>query len=123
MNHPDAGKFNYLSVLAMATSASMGREKVWGFAVALEGRVADEATVNALPTALREGRIADLPVPGDCDLPRFGERALDQLISRNGRQGGANRAKEFGLYCHGCGSGGLCYGVGVSGRWSARAAP
>ncbi len=36
---------------------------------------------------------------------------------------GEAAALYFGLYCHGCGSGGLCYGVGVSGRWSARAAP
>lgn len=92
----DGGLGSCVAVLAMATPASMGGHKIWGFAVALERRVADESPATALPDASREGRPADGPVPGDCDLPRLGERALGQPISRNSRHGGGNRAEEFG---------------------------
>lgn len=84
----------YVAVLAKATSASRGGDEIWGCAVTLEGRNAGEGPVNALMSALAEGRLADAPLSGTGDLEKLAERALDQLSFRHAREA-ANRTREF----------------------------
>jgi Superfamily II DNA/RNA helicases, SNF2 family len=84
----------YVVVLARAIAASRGGDEIWGAAVTALGHPAGDGPVDALLAALAEGRLEDAPLPTIERLPRFVERAMDQLSLRHTDEQ-ARRLSEF----------------------------
>lgn len=73
----------YVVVLAKAAGAAQGGDEIWGAAVTDKGQSAGEGPANVLLRALAEGQLDDAPLPDIAQLPRFAERALNQLHLRH----------------------------------------
>lgn len=84
----------YVVVLAKAIAASRGGDEIWGSAVQLDGRRADDGPVNALLAALAEGRLEDMPPRAVDRLAPLADRALNQLLHRHSEEQ-ARRDHEF----------------------------
>jgi superfamily II DNA or RNA helicase len=84
----------FVVVLAKATSGARSGDEIWGEAVGVDGRGADDGPVNALLAALAEGQFEDMPLPTVERLPRLTGRAVVALERRHETEQ-ARRDREF----------------------------
>ncbi|WP_349426529.1 helicase-related protein [Microbacterium sp. LWS13-1.2] len=73
----------FVVVLAKAVAASRGGDEIWGAAVGLDGRPANNSAADAVLAALAQGQLADHPFTEVERLPHIAQRALDELALRH----------------------------------------